>query len=95
MKARGDKVRRPVTVGVTDATYGRKEVIDLDKLDNIDDVLMWTKASTSIPALFQSMKIDGKIYIDGGVVQNLDVGAAVRRCNELGFSDENIVIDVV
>lgn len=68
MKNRGGKIRRPVTVGVTDATDGKKKEVDLDKLVNIDDALMWTKASTSIPALFQSMKIDDKIYIDGGVV---------------------------
>lgn len=75
-------------MGVTDATDGKKITVDLDKLEKIEDVLRWTKASTSIPAIFKAMDVDNKIYIDGGVIENLDVGSAVRRCHELGYTNE-------
>jgi predicted acylesterase/phospholipase RssA len=59
---------RPVTVGVTDATRGQYTTLDLDKLDDMQQVIHWTKASTSIPAVFQSMVINGTVYVDGGVM---------------------------
>jgi hypothetical protein len=36
---------------VTDATNGEKKACDIDKMSN-EDAVLWTTASTSIPAVF-------------------------------------------
>lgn len=42
------------------------------------------------------MQIDGnRVYVDGGVMQNVDIGSVVRRCKELGYQENQIVVDVV
>ena len=41
------------------------------------------------------MKIDGHVYVDGGVMQGVDVGSIIRRCNELGYKNSDIVVDIV
>ncbi len=41
------------------------------------------------------MHMDDKIYVDGGVMQNVDIGSIVRRCSELGYSEKDIVLDIV
>jgi predicted acylesterase/phospholipase RssA len=52
---------------VTDATNGIKKAIDLDKVSN-EDAVFWTTASTSIPAVFQSLILNETVYVDGGVI---------------------------
>jgi predicted acylesterase/phospholipase RssA len=48
-----------------------------------------------MPAIFQLMDINNTLYMDGGVMQNLDVGSVVRRCKEQGYSEDQIVLDIL
>lgn len=41
------------------------------------------------------MEFNNTIYADGGVMLNLDIGGAVNRCRQLGFADENIILDII
>lgn len=47
------------------------------------------------PFLFPYTTKDGLILIDGGVLQNLDIESAVKRCHEIVDKDEDIILDVV
>lgn len=33
--------------------------------------------------------------MDGGVLSNLDLSEAVTKCNELGYKDEDIIVDML
>ena len=33
--------------------------------------------------------------IDGGAFTNLDMSEAIVKCNEMGFKDEDIIVDVI
>ena len=52
---------------------------------NLKEKLM---ASASIPAIFEVIESDGKIYVDGGVMNNLPIEPIRDRCNKV------IMIDV-
>jgi len=84
-----------ISIGVTDFTEGVNKVFDLDKETNTDRIINLIKSSSSAPILFQNMKMDNHTYVDGGVLQNLDVGSVVRRCQELGYQQKDIVLDIV
>jgi len=36
-----------------------------------------------------------RTLVDGGVLSNLDLSEAVTKCNELGFKDEDIIVDML
>lgn len=74
-----------VSIGVTDFTEGTNKVFDLDKETDYDRIVKLVKSSTSIPVVFQTMQMDNHTYVDGGVMQNVDIGSVVRRCEELGY----------
>jgi len=45
------------------------------------DIAEAIRASLSIPTVFSPYKIDNKLYIDGGVTNNL----AINRAKEMGY----------
>jgi len=53
--------------------------------DNFKEKLM---ASASIPAFFEVIELDGKIYVDGGVMNNLPIEPIKDKCEKI------IMIDV-
>lgn len=53
------------------------------------------KGSTSVPMFFKPMVINGTMYVDGGVMENIDVESIITRCSEMGYSRKQVVIDIV
>ncbi len=74
----------PLYITTTNLTRGRKVVFHQGP---ISTAIM---ASTAVPGLFCPVEIDGDLYVDGGVMANLDLKTAV----ELGAKDI-LAIDVV
>lgn len=71
-----EDLQRPFYVSVTNFTKGKNELINTG--------LMWEVilASCSIPILFKAREINGNMYVDGGVLNNLpmDPLRKVARC---------------
>lgn len=74
----------PLAIVAADADHGRRVVLRRGRL--IPAVL----ASSAIPGLWPPMEIDGHRLVDGGVVANCDVQAAVEE----GMTDV-LVVDVM
>ncbi len=74
-------------------TNGKLVRFDLDK--NNDKMVDYIVAGSSYPGIFQARDINGIIYSDGNVMLGLDIGSVVRRCRELGYLDDDILIDVI
>jgi NTE family protein len=65
-------LRLPVQVVVTDINAGKPKVFDEGLLA---PALL---ASTAVPALFPAVKLDGRTYMDGGIVDNMPLSLAVE-----------------
>jgi NTE family protein len=65
-----EDARIPLCVVVADAVTGERHVLRSGRL------LPALLASCAIPGLFKPVAIEGRLYIDGGVVANCDVEAA-------------------
>lgn len=53
-------------------------------------------ASTSMPFAFPHMRFQGKEFIDGGSVWNIDFSTAVQRCEEIVGKDRSrITVDII
>jgi NTE family protein len=69
-ETRIEEARVPLGIVVVDATTGERHVLRSGRL------LPALLASCAIPGLFEPVEIDGRLYMDGGVVANCDVEAA-------------------
>ena len=74
-------------------TNGKLVRFDLDK--NSDKLVDYIVAGSSYPGIFQARDINGIIYSDGSIMLGLDIGSVIRRCRELGYHDQDIVVDAI
>lgn len=65
----------PMVIAVTDFSEGRLVYLSSGKL--IEAIL----ASSSIPGVFKPIMIDGKMYVDGGVLNNFPIEPVRNDCD--------------
>jgi NTE family protein len=70
-------LKTPLSVSVTDINEGESVVLEEGK------VIPAVIASSSIPVLFQPMDINGALYVDGGLMNNLPVEPLIERCEQV------------
>lgn len=70
-------LRFPLYVASTNLNSGKVEYFSEGNL--VEKVL----ASSSIPVLFQPMEIDGSLYADGGILDNLPVRPIKDKCKKI------------
>ncbi|MEY4929598.1 MAG: hypothetical protein RI909_322, partial [Bacteroidota bacterium] len=82
-------LRIPLTVAATDLRKGQVHYFSEGEL--IEAIL----ASCSIPAIFNPVSLDGNLYVDGGLVDNLPVKPIRQQCDFIiGSHCNNISPDV-
>lgn len=62
----------PLAIVATDVTSGEKVILDKGTLA---DAVM---ASTCIPGIFKPVEIDGKMLVDGGIVENVPINTTMK-----------------
>lgn len=67
----------PTYIGATDLDHCKYEVFDHGPIDEC------IAASCSIPIIFRPMKINGTLYVDGGVLKNLPASIIRNKCDTL------------
>lgn len=77
-----DKLEKPLHVCVANLTTGNWEIIS--KSDKLD---MWIAASCSIPGVFNAMKINSMMYVDGGLLNNMPSQPLRDKCEYVIGSD--------
>lgn len=87
--------KRKVTLTVTNADLGDAYAVDLDQIATCAKAQQWILASSALPVFFPYQQIDGYSYVDGAVMQNLDVDSAIRRCKEIVADDSQITVDII
>ncbi|OMJ79592.1 hypothetical protein SteCoe_20362 [Stentor coeruleus] len=89
----GTVINRNITVGVTD--YESGEFMEYNQDIGTDLLTVAAKSSASIPFVFTPTLLNGHWYGDGGVLINLNTNEAISFCRSLGYSDKNIVVDMI
>jgi NTE family protein len=72
-----EKLELPLYIVVTNLNSGKEEWI------HTGDLLDVVIASCSIPLIFKPVNINGKLYVDGGVMNNLPATPLVGKCDVL------------
>lgn len=70
-----EKLKTPLTIAATEIRQGRVTYF------NTGELIPRIIASSSIPALFNPVTLDGNVYVDGGILDNLPVRPLVGMCD--------------
>jgi len=89
------KIERKLDIGIVDVVDGSyKDFSDTNITSgtNLADAMY---ASMSIAGFFPPADVLGSSYFDGSAVWDIDVFSAINRCSDLGFKNEDIIVDVI
>ncbi|MCK8826052.1 patatin-like phospholipase family protein [Fuchsiella alkaliacetigena] len=67
----------PFYIAISDLNEGKVEYLNEGPLISI------IQASASIPVLFSPVKIDGRLYVDGGLFDNLPIKPLLGSCDKI------------
>jgi NTE family protein len=70
-----EALKIPLTIAATDIQQGKIRYFSQGEL--ITPII----ASSSIPALFEPVQLQGNVYVDGGILNNLPVEPLLESCN--------------
>ena len=70
-----------MTINAVDANKG--ELVVFNESSTSEELQLGLIASTSMPFAFPHVYYKDKVLIDGGAIWNLDIGTAIRRCQEI------------
>lgn len=79
-----DSLKMPLYVSVTNLTTGKNEIVGHGK-----NLIPYVLASAAVPGVFQPVRIDSMIYVDGGVTDNFPALAIRKHCTYLIGSNVN------
>ena len=90
---KNQKLYRNLTIQAVDLSTG--QVIIFDETTPMDELSKAVIASASIPMFFEPEQIGPYNLVDGGVFTNMKFNDAIQQCNEKGFSDDKIIVDLL
>jgi len=70
-----ENLKIPLFIAVSNLNDGRVEYI------KEGDLIQYLLASVSIPVLFSPVLMDGKMYVDGGLFDNLPISPLLNKCD--------------
>jgi len=85
-------IEKKVVLSAVDVESG--EYTPFDESIGIKNLGTVVRASTSIPFAFEPTYYDGKWYMDGGTVWNVNIKDAIDKCLEIVDDEEHVVLDV-
>lgn len=85
--------QRPIRLSATDANTGT--YITFDENLTAEELAIVMKSSGAVPVVFPYVNFRNYTFMDGGVINCLNIGAAINACRDLVESDKDIYVDVV
>ena len=79
-------------VDVKDGSYKDFNDKNITQGQNLVDALY---ASLSFAGFFPPADVLGSSYFDGSAVWDIDIFSAINQCTDMGFNNEDIIVDVV
>jgi len=85
--------QRPIRISATDANTG--SYITFNESLSTEDLRTVMRSSSAVPVIFPYVNYLNYTFMDGGVINCLNLGAAINACREIADSDKEIYVDVV
>lgn len=88
-----DGIQKMVVLSAVDVESG--VYTPFDESVGIENLGRVTRASTSIPFAFEPTNFNGRWYMDGGTVWNINIKDAIDKCLTIVDDQEHVVLDAV
>ena len=82
------KIQRRVTVGAADANTG--QYVRFNSSIPYHEFFVATRGSATVPGYFPAVDLHNHTLLDGGIIKVIDVDAAIKQCEELGYEEKDI-----
>lgn len=89
------KVQRPLDLGIVDIKDGAYKSFTESNIGTGENLVDALYASMSFAGFFAPAEVLGSSYFDGSAVWDVDIFSAINKCVHKGFSNENIIVDVI
>lgn len=86
---------RDSSVGIVDVLEGSFGTFNSKDMSDTSQLLDVLYASFSFPGFFPPAEVFDSKYFDGSAVYDIDIFTAINKCLDKGYSEDNIVVDVV
>lgn len=83
-----EELQKPLIVVATNLNKGKTVYFEKGELDKI------VIASSSIPVLFSPVEIDGDLYVDGGVMENLPIPPLKGICDKIIAVNVSPIVEI-
>jgi len=90
-----DGLKRDVIFGTTNVKTAKYETFTNKDIKTSDDLANTLLSSAAIPALFPFGSFRNNSYMDGGVSFPVDIFSGVNKCEEKGFAQKDIIVDII
>jgi predicted acylesterase/phospholipase RssA len=87
-------IKRKFVIGTTNIKTGAYEKFSEETLER-DEYTNAVLSSSAFPMIFPNIKFRDGIYMDGAVKIGVDIASGINKCLDMGFSEENIVVDAL
>jgi hypothetical protein len=85
--------KRALNIGIANLLNGT--FVSFNDNFKTRDLLMALKASVVYPGIFAPYEAWNTTWLSGSSIWNIDVAAPVLRCKNMGYAEEDIIIDAV
>lgn len=82
-------------MATTDLESGEYHEFNRDNITFGVETANAAMSSGSIPGGFQPRPFQDHLYVDGGTIWNTNMSSAVKGCLSKGYTEEQIVVDVM
>jgi hypothetical protein len=89
-------MKRALNIGIVDVLDGSyKDFTDKNVTLGETSLVDAMYASMSFPGFFPPADVFGSSFFDGSAVWDIDIFSAINKCTDLGFANEDIIVDVI
>jgi len=53
------------------------------------------RSSAAMPVLFPAIEQNGEYYMDGGVLNNIDIFSGINKCLDMDYEQKDIIVDII
>ena len=89
----GTTLKKHVNLGNTNLLNGQFH--SFKEHHSSDELVQVMKASLAFPGVFKAVEAFDSLWITGSSVYEIDVIQPINHCRDLGYSDKDIVVDVI
>jgi predicted acylesterase/phospholipase RssA len=90
---RDSKFYRHMNIGIANVLDGRFK--SFSQKHGSDELVKVLQASVSFPGVFKAVEAFDSIWFSGSSMYEIDILTAIRHCTDMGYEEEDIIIDVI